>query len=328
MTTTVTKTIGSGGDYSTLQSWEDAAPSNLVTSDQVWRGEVISNLTNTLTVSGATTDATRYKELTAASGSSFIDNANVRTNALRANSSNGVLISGTPSYANLVTSTEKYFRVSRLQFQTTNSDSYKALAVVGTGTLVDQCIVETSTNNNANRQTLRVGDGTIVRNCLIVNRASSGSNGIVDVELGSMTMKNCTIVAVNGTLTNAIKNNYGTVTLTNCALFGVTNANASNGTTNKTNCYTSASANNSGWTTTTFDTSTGSGFENITSGTHDLRIKSTSVLKDAGYNDSDVSVDISDVARATHDVGAWEYSAATSLSGQLRRAFPMPVLNF
>ena len=38
MPTTTTKTIGSTGDYSTLQAWEDACPANLVTADEIWRG--------------------------------------------------------------------------------------------------------------------------------------------------------------------------------------------------------------------------------------------------------------------------------------------------
>ncbi|MCC6193748.1 MAG: hypothetical protein IT518_04695 [Burkholderiales bacterium] len=312
MPSIVTKTIGTGGDYTTLQSWEDAAPANLVTADQVWRGEVLNSLSGStsilLTISGGTTDATRYKELTATAGASFVDNANVRTNALRANSANGVLISGSPSYTHLVYVTEQNVHISRLQFHTTNSDSYRALAVTGSGGFVEQCIIETSSNSNSNRQTFEINGEA--HNCLIVNRAASGSNGIVRFDNSNGTLRNCTIVAVNGTLTEAFNNNYRTITLINVAVFGTTKANAPNGTTNKTNCYTSAGSNNTGWSTTTYDTSTGSGFENISSGTHDLRIKSTSVLKDAGNNDSNITVDISGFTRSTHDVGAWEYGSS------------------
>ena len=47
-------------------------------------------------VSGITTDSTRYVWLTAASGQSFIDHANVRTNALIYDQSKGVGIVANP----------------------------------------------------------------------------------------------------------------------------------------------------------------------------------------------------------------------------------------
>lgn len=62
MATTVTKTIkSSGGDYTSLSSFEAALPSSLVSNDEVWVAECY-NFQDTTGVlwSGATTDATRY----------------------------------------------------------------------------------------------------------------------------------------------------------------------------------------------------------------------------------------------------------------------------
>ena len=102
MTTTVVKTIGTGGDYSTLQAWEDAAPANLVSADQVWEGRVLNNLSSgstILTISGSTSDATRFKHLTAAPGVSFRDHANKLTNPLRADNTKGVEVRCTANWS-------------------------------------------------------------------------------------------------------------------------------------------------------------------------------------------------------------------------------------
>jgi hypothetical protein len=93
MPTTVTKIIGTGGDYTTIAAWLAACPANLVTADQIWQGKLKNQTFNEAVVfSGITTDATRYIELTTDTGASFRDNASVRSNALRYNASNGAAI--------------------------------------------------------------------------------------------------------------------------------------------------------------------------------------------------------------------------------------------
>lgn len=59
--------------YPTLPTWEAACPADLVADDSVWKGvmysESVFNLTtNIITISGITTDTTRYPWLTAATG--------------------------------------------------------------------------------------------------------------------------------------------------------------------------------------------------------------------------------------------------------------------
>ncbi len=92
MPTTVISSIGTASrDYSTLQAWDDDCPADLVSADEIWRGEGYndSEFTSGYAAGSVTQDATRYKELTTAAGQSFSDNASVRTNALRYNVSNG-----------------------------------------------------------------------------------------------------------------------------------------------------------------------------------------------------------------------------------------------
>ncbi len=325
MPTTTVKTIGTGGDYTTLQAWEDASPANLVTADEIWQGQCknqsFTGSGTLLSVAGSTTDATRYKELTTEAGASFVHNANVRTNALRYNTANGAAISSTVEYGSVIVSTEGYFRLTGLQVAGTHAGGYRALDITGSGSIVNRCILETiSGGTNAGRQVASLGGGAEVLNSLLVNRASSAADNLIDAA-GACTLRNCTIVSTVATATHSFRNNYATITLSNVALFNATNANASNGTTNKTNCYTDASASNTGWNITTYDTSTGSGFESITDGSHDFRLKSGSALKDAGSTDATAGADISNTSRpqgASYDVGCWE-SAATGVTGTLAR---------
>ena len=323
MVTVVTKTIGTGGgrDYSTLQSWEDAAPANLVTSDQVWRGECYNDaeFTAALTVSGSTVDATRYKELTVASGQAFADHANKLTNALRYNASNGAALRSTTAWSSALTVSENYFRLSRLQIYQDSSNGY-ALTINNQGAVVDGVIVET----RGGRALLLLSNSTAT-NSLFVSRKSSVSE-VASIWDGCA-VKNC-VFAVPSDLTAAtsvIRRLYWSGnTFTNCAFFGGTDAVSSATGATFSNCYTNDSTSiPSGCTTVAYDTSTGSGFENITSGTHDYRIKSTSALKDAGTSTGAPSVDIVGTARPSgsdYDVGCWEYASGggdvtVSLSG-------------
>ena len=122
MPTPVVSSIGTTGrDYSTLQAWEDACPANLVTADQIWKGECYndSEFTAKVVISGQTTDATRYVWLTAAAGQSFQDHASARTNPLVYDQSKGVGVRGGPD--SLVTLNSDYARATRLQIKQTSA---------------------------------------------------------------------------------------------------------------------------------------------------------------------------------------------------------------
>ena len=310
MTTTVVKTIGTGGDYTTLQAWEDAAPANLVTSDQIWQGqcfnqEFFSSSAALLNVSGSTTDATRYKELTTYAGASFVDNASVQTNALRYNSSNGAAIRGTYAWAGPVFIAENYFHISKLQIL---SGDTVTLNSGNTGLIVDKCIVENSGTTN---EALKTFGACIVKNSLLVGR----STGVIALLSNGTAAYNCTFVRTGTSTTNLVNGNYSTLTFKNCALFGgATTIAGGSSTKTYTTCYTDTSSPPSGCTTVAYATSTGSGFENKTDSTHDFRIKSTSAMVNAGTVESThAATDIAGTSRpsgAAYDVGAWEYVSA------------------
>ena len=322
MPTIVDKTIGGASpDYSTLQAWEDAAPANLVTADQVWRG-LLRNQTFSytgssavLTISGSTSDSTRYKELTCEAGASFKDHANKLTNALRASSSNGALItSNTTNYVNsLIVATEPFCRLVGLQISVTNVASGKCL----TGGNLYDCILE-SGGANATDFASVARQVASARNCLFISRRS-GVTGIVGHGTGTPTYWNCTFVVPSDltAATNAIVTNYTyTRTFRNCAFFGVTNVISSTSGSTFTTCKTDSSQSISGVTQVAYDTSTGSGFEATTDSARDFRIKSTSALANAGTTYStDAPADIVGTTRpqgASYDIGCWEYSSSTS----------------
>lgn len=319
MPTIVEKTISLTGtpDYSTLQTWEDAAPVDLVVADQVWRGviqEATDNFTARLVVSGSTTDATRYKELTVKAGSSFIDHADVLTNPLRFDSSKGASITrndaGTSAQA--IASVENYFRVSRLQMAIVNALGEADVLSSSTsnlGVIVDQCILESSTP--LSRATSISGAGSLIKNSLVVSRASGITNIVSLASSGSA--YNCTFV-VPSDITEATTGVICSTTTTdpvivNCAVFGATNTTS--GACAATTCYTDSVNPPVGFTTVDYDTTTGSGFEDTTDATRDFRLKETSALVDAGTRlPSLAGTDIIDKTRpikAGYDVGAFEY---------------------
>ena len=307
MPTTVTKTIGTGGDYTTLQSWEDASPANLVTSDQIWRGECFnqeffSSSAGLLNVSGSTTDATRYKELTTYAGASFVDNASVQTNALRYNASNGAGIRNSYAWGGPVSVNESYFRISKLQIAAGNGVVFNGTAT--TGLVIDKCIFENSSTVNEALKTIGV---CTVKNSLMVQRSTSTCAALSN----GTNAYNCTFVRTGSSTGNIFTGSYGTSTLQNCAFFGGATTLAG-GSTSKTyvTCYTDTASPPSGCTTVAYDTSTGSGFENKTDSTRDFRIKTGSALIGVGTTDAtNAATDIVGTSRPQgtgYDVGAWE----------------------
>jgi hypothetical protein len=335
MPTTITSTIGTGGDYSTLQAWEDAAPANLVTSDQVWRGECFNQTFDpggtAITFAGSTTDATRYKELTAQAGASFVDDADVRTNALRYDTANGAAIANTSNgYAAAVSVQEGFVRINRLQISSirdcVNNGS-------GGGSLwLNQIIAHTSSTGGSPPVLFGRNNGKITNS--LVYRTGSSTTALLST-FQTVTAVNVTLAAASDrtAATNAITQSYpSSAVYTNVAAFNCTNVFNSSSSTTSTTCRTSAASPPTGWSTVAFDTSTGAGFEGITASGFDARLKSSSALIDVGTTDStNAALDISGTSRpqgSFYDVGAWEYGAAgpapitatTSLSAAVQQA--------
>ena len=321
MPTTTVSTIGSGGDYSTLQAWEDAAAANLVTADEVWEGRLISASTNIsgtgvqLTVSGSTTDATRYKHLTTAPGASFRDHVDALTNPLRFDSAKGASIESTTYYLYAINVTEQNFHLSNLQVRDVNGTQAGAIFSNANGIVLENSIFEgTITGSGNGVVSIRAA---VARNCLFIQRRASAATYIAFSD-GVCAFYNCTFAVPSDlpAATNGIRNEYGSLTIRNCGVFGAT-ADVSLGggsTLSATTCYTDDASPSTGFTTLAYS----GAFENTADATRDFRIPSTSGLKDVGTTDAtNAPTDIIGTSRpqgAGYDVGCWELfggSAAT-----------------
>jgi hypothetical protein len=252
-----------------------------------------------------------------------MDNVNVRTNALRYNTANGASAEGGAFYAGFLAVGETGARVTRLQLRMPRSDGYSTLGL-GSGCLARDCIIlNESAGNAGNRYAITTSGATWV-NCLIIFQ-TTGNNGVISFGSAGSTFRNCTLIKL-GSFSGFHNNNYSSNSFVNVAQFGQTNGNPSNGSITKNACYTDANMGTTGWNLVPFDTTTGSGFENITAATADFRIKDTSILRNNGFNDPAVTADISGFARPNglaHDIGAWEFGATAAVgSKNVRRGGP------
>lgn len=305
MTTTVIKTIGTGGDYSTLQAWEDACPADLTAVDQIWRGECLNQefvvSSTALYASGVTTSSTQYMELTTAAGASFRDHASKATNPLRYNASVGAAIRNTGGYSYGVRINVQYFRLSNLQIKTA-SQSYSVMAgelSSGAYATIENCILE----NDGGATEAFFGNNATLKNSVVI---SFGGSKLAFIGI-SGSWYNSILIHL-GTGSAVLGTSYPSGTVRNCYIGGNITALPTLGSTIQNN-KTSLGSPPSGFTTAALDTTN---FVNVTSGTHDLSLAAGSALINAGTDDAtNAATDILGTARTSgaYDVGPKEYAA-------------------
>ena len=321
MPTTTTKTIGSTGDYSTLQAWEDACPANLVTADEIWRGEcqnqTFSSSSRLLTVSGQTTDATRYIVLSTASGASFADNANKLTNALRYNESNGAAISFTGFYDHGVVVSTPYTVIEKLQIKTTQLSSYSGITFDGASCLASQLLVQYAGSGNGSPG-IGMANGGVARNCISHTSSTVTYSPGFKALNGTVSFYNCLAIIpsnIGSAGGVAFQTSYSSAVVQNCAGLGQAAFSGSYG-----GSPSFTGNNNASTTTISFGTSNQASLTfadqieepDATTGL-DCRTKAGAALIDNGadLSGSGVTTDIVGTARgATYDIGVWEYAAA------------------
>lgn len=316
------KSIGTTGrDYSTLQAWEDASPSNLVNNAEVWRGECyndseFTSATDMLMISGVTTDASHYRHLTTGEGQSFRDHASVQTNPLRYDATKGVGIRLTGNYAEGVNLQEANARVSKLQFAGGSGNGSQPFGFIGgtgkQGLDVDGCIVELSSTSTGTFIDFSGFAGKI-RNCVFVDRTGgAGRSGIVRIGFtsgSSVDFINCTLaVASDKTAVAAgFFGEHASVLVKNCLLLNVSAIKTGGSSYTFTTNRTTVASPGAGWTTVTYADEVESGVD----ATRDFRLKSGSTSIDTGTTDAtNAANDIVGTARPSGsacDVGAWEF---------------------
>lgn len=316
MPTTVTSSIGATGrDYSIMQAWEDACPANLVTSDQIWKGECYndSEFTSALTISGITTDSTRYVWLTAAAGQSFQDHADVRTNPLYYDKSKGVGIK--VASATVISSTVNYTVISRLQVWLSSGFLNRTIDMSGSDCVAKDCIFVSSYDYSV------FSFGAVASNKAI-NCAFISLHSGTATPCRSGTYINCTNVRPSGYTAGgtAFARNYG-LSVKNSAVFGFTTFRSGTG-----SSYYTGSYNGSDCSADAQDTNSTGGLtfaDCFESTTNDFRLKAGSPLIGAGNTDAtNAPLDISGFTRGTGtagDIGAWEYGASTANSLKPKR---------
>lgn len=283
MPTTITKTIGTGGDYSTITAWWASIPANLVTADEVHIGQLLNQEHTTFPApfSGKTTDATRYIELTAAPGASWTD---LPSSPMRYGF--GARVLGTGDFtAPFRPDGGQNLYLSKIQFK--NSGAAAAMDAINYDGrfFLDRVLVETQSGNGSFPATSV--DGPIKQSVVIQYGGPSAAVLYVRGGTDGRGVYGCT-VAVVGTASAAsgIGGDFDTVPIVNCAIFGATTALSGSSTFNVSGCATDQASPPTGFTTRAYSTSTGAQFENISLGTHDLRIKSASALVGLGVVDT------------------------------------------
>lgn len=330
-----TKSIGlTGRDYSTLAGWASYVNALSLSAAEV--GEVYNDSgavadTTVVTVGGwSGGSGTNTVTLRAATGQGFKANASVRTNALRYNASNGAALTNSVNASTGVyVMSGSYLRVQGLQFKTTDGSS-STFSSASDGTLVmSDCILE-NISSGSNHVIKCQGAANSYENVLAVSTTAMSGHAFENT--GSSTFTGCTAVALAGSSGNGFSRYpSGTPVAKNCASYGYAEDFKSY---SGANAFGATSTNNATDRVSFSDTNPGSSgqtslvgateFENVSVGTHDLRVKSTSLkLKDNGATVG-TGFDISGTARTgSYDIGAWEYTAGGggATSDPPRRAF-------
>lgn len=324
---TITNTIGSAGgrDYSTPAAWAAALPANLVTAGNSYVGQCFNDseftsATALLTLSGHTTDATHTITITAGSGQSFRDNANVQSNALKYNASNGVGIRCTGAYTSTIVISDANVTISNLQISNSGGgNNNNAIRPAGASLVIDDCImVITAGSGNACPMVSTGSGSTKARNSLFIQ--GHGGNGlIVNMAFNVFSAYFCTFVCPGDLTkaTNGVVSAYVAVVLENCAIFGATTCAAVSGggsSLTVTTCMTDQASPPTGFSTVTYT----SQFVDTTNAAQDFREKVGANLQGAGTSDAtNGATDIAGTARpqgSNWDIGCWELVSAGGIA--------------
>lgn len=320
MPTITTKTISQSGtpDYSTPELWEADKPVNLVTSDIVWRGVIQSASDNfstgastALTITGSTTDATRYAELDVADGASYLDHASP---VLRFDATKGASIQTTSATAIVIA--ENYAKVKRVQIKSTTAGQQISTDSSATGVKLDSVLGD-SNNSNGNF----AGTTPTIVNCTFINRTGAQASLATVTGASQKSFINC-LFGVPSDLTANTRaiflSSSGNGHFTNCAFMNCSSTAIHFGTGTIT-FVTCAADNATPPTGVTNISIANAAFVEPTNTNTDFRITEDSLFIDAGTTSATHAADDPfGTARpegAAYDIGPHEYTAPVSGGG-------------
>lgn len=318
-----TKSIGSSGrNYSTLALWAAYVNALALSAPEVGECYNDSEFTPAAQVSiGGWTgaSATNTVTLKCAAGQSFRDNANVLTNALRYNQSNGVGINGQATYQSVLVITGDFMIVDGMQIlaDAASSTSGGIAQQIGAGAtcVLQNCIIQGNSRNSGSGNGLVswYGSTSTVQNNVIIVTASNGQ-GLGGLVAG--TWYDNTVFTTNGSTGIGIGVNYGIAIAKNNVVAGFTTDYSGTCTTSANNATDKGSFGGTGWSTSgQVSLVAATEWQSVTAGSQDLRLKSTSAkLKDNGATVGPAN-DIAGTSRpqgSAYDIGCWELVAAAS----------------
>lgn len=274
MATEVVVTVrSSGGDYSTVALAEAGEQRNLVTADEISVIECYddwpSGLSGAVTVTGWTTDSTRYVRLTVAPGHRHNGTPKTGFWMTAASATNGAALLLSQAHTRL-----EYFDVD----QTGAANGTTAIALSASTCQVSWCNARTSALNTAGAgyYVLSGGASSTIRYCLAYGGASTA---VGYLPAAACTILNCTAA---GGYSRGFSGGSVSAALKNCVAQGNTTAYA--GTFDSTNSTNNATSNS------TDDAPGGSSVTGIVSGNfanaagNDFHLAAGSALIGAGTN--------------------------------------------
>ncbi|MBB4844990.1 hypothetical protein HNP55_003536 [Paucibacter oligotrophus] len=321
MTTTIIKTVGSGGDYADFNAAAAAMPADLVAADQEWILEIGNAaelvLSTPQAIAGKTVDATRKITVRAKAGQGMADNANKLSNPLAYNPANGAAIRTTAGGWGTALDFRSVQLVQRLQIKAQAASPSITLRMDGVvGAQIDRCVLDCAMTAQAD------GEGAIwvnrlTNSVLVIRDADYSKIGVV---LSGANARADNVTAFCGVLQAAVDLFYARYTaaaVKNCAVFGAGNLTSplQSGSTSFTYTVTNLAApsgvGNLGGLVAANQ------FTNATLASLDLRVKPSASLVNAGVPDAETGgIDVVGMSRhaSTPTVGAWEFKAATGAS--------------
>lgn len=281
-------------DYATITLWAAACPANITAggTNEIWKGECYNDATFTesVTISGITTDSTHYVWLTAAAGQSHVDQG---SSTALVYGMTGVTVTSNTAFFTTLANTTDYFLLERLQISGGGGYSACFSSNVFTQT-TNQCILH---NKGAFNCTFN--------NCLFQNDASGEA---FSSSSSFLALNYCTLVHTNsgGALYTFASYQQGTVN--NCACFGWSswfNKSGSGTLSGDYNCTDNASFNGTGETHSLASKTFANQFNSTT---NDFRVKSSGSDLAGNANPTSNTIDIVGTTRSvsTPTIGAWE----------------------
>lgn len=214
-TESISSIRSSGGDYTSLTSWEAGEQADIVTADEIAIAECYddwpSGLADSLTIDGWTTDATRYIIVRAASGEGHTGE-----------SGTGFWMTSSSSTSTIVNK-ESYTRIQDLEANKPSSAGGNVIRELGGNSLIERCILtgdgtgpafQFGANDSVFRNNLvicstnEVGayrnasiSGSECLNCTIINTSGSSTLAGIDYnqtgDNASDIVKNCVVAGFN-----------------------------------------------------------------------------------------------------------------------------------